>query len=224
MRLRANSTQVLNSRSASLDPSATLDVLKAPIPMTKSDPVIPAHREWEDLAALNQRAITKQLQTLKNRCATTRDTLDNTLTTLEISKHMFLGKSTPTSSAEIAEYLDTFTKAQIAGRAIFTPQDAYRSAVTTLSLLVIDLADMLPEKNVVKDRVVSQVKMGMKKAEQDEESARTMLRGLADHMSQGRERHALVAYLENVRLRIKNWGVVEANLKNWARECLKELH
>jgi hypothetical protein len=222
MRRCANSTRMLTNRSAPIDPATTLQVLKAPVQMAQTDPVGLVQRGWTDLAALEPRAIIAKFEILQKRCTTARDAIDNALTTLEISTHIFLGKRTPASSAEVVEYLDAFKKAQIAGNAIFAPQNSYRSAIETLSTFVNGLAVMLPEKNVVKETVVKDINTGMEKANQEEEDTRKILRGLADHSSWGKERGALMAYLETIKLRVKSWAAFEADLTKWAEKCLGE--
>jgi hypothetical protein len=108
--------------------------------MAYSNSVLSDQQGWQDLATLEPPAIFARSEILKQRCGAARDALDNALTAHEIATYMFLGKSTPTSSAEVAEYLAVFKKAQIAGHAIFAPQNAYRSAIGDLRTFINHLA------------------------------------------------------------------------------------
>jgi hypothetical protein len=69
-----------------------------------------------------------------------------------------------------------------------------------------------------------QAKMGMEKANQEEESVRNVLRSLAECTSHGKMREALMIYMETLKLRVKSWGVLEADLMMWAEKCLGELN
>jgi hypothetical protein len=191
--------------------------------MAYSNSVLSDQQGWQNVAILQPPASFARFEIFKQRCATARDALDNALNAHEIATYMFLGKSTPTSSAEVAEYLAAFRKAQIAGHAIFAPQNAYRSAIRDLGTFINHLANILPGKNAIKENATVRMKTGMDKANQEEEGAREVLRGLAEYTSHGKMREALMTYMEILQLRVKSWGVLEADLMMWAEKCLGEL-
>ena len=184
---------------------------------------LPPHREWEDLAELELPAITTKLRELTKRCATTRDALDNALIHLDTLTQIFLAKHSPMSSEDRADYLHTYTAAMTAGRGIFPPQEAYRSAITTLGMLVTDLIDVLPEKSTTKKRLRAEFDEGMMRANEKEEGIRKSMRGLVDDTCKGGESYALAVYMAISRQRFKNWSAEEKRFKSWAGECVGAL-
>jgi hypothetical protein len=192
-------------------------MLRAPPPATASS-TFPTHHEWEELATLNPHANSELLCSLQKRCAIARGALDTALTTLEIATHIMLGKRTPDSAEDFTAYLDAFRKAQVAGHAIFPPQQAYQNAITTLGMLVTNLIDLLPENYMNKGRMSKELKEGIAKAHHDEETVREALRGLAGRS--GSHNDALMTYIFTARMRFKTWSKQELKLKKWAEECM----
>jgi hypothetical protein len=186
-------------------------------------PSIPPHREWEDIATLELPAIMSHFHDLRKRCTTTRDALNAALIDLETFTQIFLSKHAPISSYDKGDYLNALANARVAGRSIFAPQEAYRSAITTLGLLVSDLIDVVPVENNMKEDVRARFNKGMSTADQKEEGVRKAMRGLADGRSKGYENFALVVYLDTAKQRSKNWYKEEKTFKAWAEECISEL-
>ncbi|KAF1913962.1 hypothetical protein BDU57DRAFT_541335 [Ampelomyces quisqualis] len=189
-------------------------------PVIAPQTVLAAHREWDDVGTLELSTIVVHLTDLINRCAATRHALDEAMTVFEISTHIFIAKLPPTTSDGIARYLNELVKAQIAGRAIFAPQEAYRNALTTLGMLAADMIEALPKKSKDRKRLSDGLKRSMSGANTDEQTARRVLRGLAGQTSKGGERHSLLVYMETARKRLTRWKVEEAKFKEWAEECV----
>jgi hypothetical protein len=209
-------THLLNLQSTPVHPSTIRDMLRAP-PAATAGSTLPAHREWEELAILNTYANSELLCSLQKRCAIARGALDTALTTLEIATHIMLGKRTPDSVEDFIAYLDAFRKAQVAGHAIFPPQQAYHNSITTLGMLVTDLVDLLP-KNYMNGRTSKELKEGIAMAHHGEEAIREALRSLAGRS--GSHNDALMAYILTARIRLKTWSKQEEKLKKWAEECM----
>jgi hypothetical protein len=163
------------------------------------------------------------LRDLTERCTITCDAHNAALFHLEMSTQILLSKHSPISSRDMDDYVSAFTKARFAGRNIFVPQEAYRSAVATLGMLVSDLVDVLPADSDIKEDVRARFNEGMSAAGENEENVRKVMRGLADERSKGHESFALVVYLNTARQRLKNWDEEEKRFKAWAGECIGEL-
>jgi len=156
---------------------------------------------------------------LTARCATTRVLLDNALTNLVTIIQIFLSKHSPMSDTEHADYHRAFKTAIDAGRSLFPPQEAYRSAIATFGMLISDLIDALPKKSVVRKRMRKEFDEGMVQANMREEGVRKSMRGLVDGTCKGGENYALRAYMSIVRQRLGNYGSEEERFKAWADEC-----
>jgi hypothetical protein len=213
---------MLTCRSVPIDTNYTVQVPEASVSMAQPDTVLPAQKDWT-LATSDPPMIAIKLEILKNSCAAARNAFSTALIAFETSTYFFLGKRTPASSAEVEEYVDALKNAQSAGSAIFTPQDEYHSAIGTLSTYVTEVAYILPEKNATKERVTAQLTIKLSKTEQDEQGVRRVLRSPAVLIRDGNLREGIMIYIETVKLRLKSWGVLEANLEKWAKECLGEL-
>lgn len=180
----------------------------------------PAHREWEDVATLDLPSIVAQLTGLINRCAATRKAMGKALYELEIYTRIFLAQQPPTTPSAIAGYLNDLVKAQIAGRAIFAPQDAYRNALATLCMLAAEMIESLPKKSKDRKRLGDGLKLSLASANYHEETTREVLRGLAVETSKGKERHALLVYIDTAQSRLKKWEAEEAKFREWAEGCV----
>jgi hypothetical protein len=189
-------------------------------PKPAAGSMLPAHREWDDVATLDLPTVVNYLSGLVNRCAAFRKALDEFLTDFEIATHIFIAKQAPMTSAGIADYLNGLVKAQIAGRAIFAPQEAYRNALTTLGMLAADMIAALPKMSKDKKRLGDGLKRSLSHSDEDEEDVRGVLRGLAEQTSKGKERHSLLVYMETARRRLAKWKAEEAKFKKWAENCL----
>jgi hypothetical protein len=157
------------------------------------------------------------------RCLSTRVALDIALTTLETSTQFFLSADPPMSSSSVTAYYNAYTCARLAGSALFAPQNAYRSVVTTLGILVADLVDLLPENSDFAADVTARFRKGVRETEEREEAVRRHMRGLADGRSRGQEGLAIVVYLDTARQRFGNLKGEEGRLVGWAGECVRVL-
>jgi hypothetical protein len=169
-------------------------------------------------------AITNLIDLLTKRCAVARIALHEALTDFEFSTHTLLAETSYNKLVEdIPAYLGVFRNAIVVSRTIFPAQEAYRSALTTLGMLITDLVDVLPEKCAVKKSMKENLGPGLKKADKVEQGIRTLLGALADPANKGRERYGLMVYMNTVRERFENWGVEEARFRAWAGECIGAL-
>jgi hypothetical protein len=139
---------------------------------------------------------------------------------LEISTRMFLAQRPPTSPSGIAGYLNGLVKAQIAGRAIFVPQDAYRNALATLGMLAADMIESLPKTSKDRKRLGDGLKLSFTSANSDEEATREVFRGLTVEKTKGKESQALLVYIDTVRSRLEKWEAEEAKFREWAEGCV----
>jgi hypothetical protein len=184
-------------------------------------PALPPHREWPDIASLDVSEITNYLNCLNKRCATAWAAFDASLIDLETRMQLFLHTGTPTTSDEVTAYLSTFTATQTAGRNIFGPQEAYRNAIATLSLFVVELIHELPKQSEVRERVEVEFEVESMKMNEFEDAAALVLKGLVDGISRGGERTALMTYVRTVRTRFCCSREQEDKLKKWADQCVK---
>jgi hypothetical protein len=115
-------------------------------------------------------AITNLIDLLTKRCAVARIALHEALTDFEFSTHTLLAETSYNKLVEdIPAYLGVFRNAIVVSRTIFPAQEAYRSALTTLGMLITDLVDVLPEKCAVKKSMKENLGPGLKKADKVEQ-------------------------------------------------------
>jgi hypothetical protein len=169
-------------------------------------------------------AITNLIDLLTKRCAVARIALHGALTNFEFSTHTVLAETSYNKLVEdVPTYLGVFRNAINVSRTIFPAQEAYRSALTTLGMLITDLVDMLPKNCAAKKSMEEKLGSGLKKTDKAEQGVRTLLSALADPANKGRERYGLMVYMDTVRERFENWGVEEARFRVWAGECIGAL-
>lgn len=177
---------------------------------------LPPHREWDDLSTLAHSEITTHMHALTQRCKTTHEALTTALANLRLSTQLFLAVHRPLTHAQVTAYAAAYAAAQTAGRALFAPQEAYRSALATLGMFVSDVIDALPRASAVKERLKRELDEGMHEANGKEEEVRTAMRRLAEETRKGGERFGLAVYVGCVGERERNWTVLEGRLRTWA--------
>lgn len=183
-------------------------------PAVPEIPVRP-HRQWPELYTLELSIIQEHLYELSTRCDDARTAFKAVLIDLETSTNFFLHPRPPLSHDRLTEYLHIYQATLAAGRAIFTPQEAYRNAILTLRLLVSDLQELLqpPGQGVQSDEMIDR-----------EDGIKEVLGELVSGVSQGRESASLATYLVCMRERLAIWGKEEQKLRAEAAGCVAALH
>ncbi|KAH8723949.1 hypothetical protein GQ44DRAFT_294328 [Phaeosphaeriaceae sp. PMI808] len=194
--------------SASLNPTAL-----QPSPMP--------YREWGDITMLGLSEVELHLDSLQARCSEARSAFNDVLDRFETSVQEFITKRAPVATEDATGFFQAFTAARVTAFAIFTPQEAYRVAITTFGMLFNDIINMLDTSSEYGNNLRAEFDEAMEKANSKEEAIRVKLRKLMELANVAGTDYALMVYMDTAKERLKNWREIEDRLRDWSETFME---